>query len=279
MKKANIILLAGQSNAVGVGFTKYLPKTFNSDVIAKIRAGYDKILISYASHDIVSDGFVKTSVNCTEKSKDTLGPEVGIAKALDEKYPDEEFFIIKCAYGGTNICNDWRSPSSGVPYREELNAEPAKAIASPEFRFPGWCYNSLIKLLRSSLEELKQKGYEPHVIGFCWMQGESDACSPETLEPYIFRYDCMLKDLRAAFPALFDECIYVDAGVSTIWAHYEKMNEYKKKYASENGYRYVDTIGAGLTTLTEPEEAPDTYHYDCASTVKLGELFASELSL
>ena len=280
MKEAKIIILAGQSNAVGVGWTKYLPQSFNETEIARFKEGYDKILISYTSHDIKSEGFVKTAVNCTERSKDTLGPEVGIAKKLTEKYPDEEFFIVKCAVGGVNLHNDWRSPSSGVPYEAEKNAVLPESIVDPRVRFPGWCYNEMIKRLTSSIAELEKMGYSPKVIAFCWMQGESDTGNPICAEPYIERYDCLLKDLRETFAPYFaPDCRYIDAGISDIWANYDQMNARKKAYAESKGYCYIDTLAEGLTTKNEPVENPDTAHYDCYSTVRLGELFAEKIDI
>ena len=82
MKKANVIVLAGQSNAVGVGYTKYLSKHFDDQTVRKFYEGYENVQIDYLSHGIKSGGFVKTTVNCTEAAKDTLGPELGIAKYL-----------------------------------------------------------------------------------------------------------------------------------------------------------------------------------------------------
>jgi hypothetical protein len=56
------------------------------------------------------------------------------------------------------------------------------------------------------------------------------------------------------------------------------MNDNKKKYAEEHeNCFYIDTVSAGLTTLFEPEDAPDTAHYDCESTVKLGLMFADNI--
>ena len=115
MKKAKVILLSGQSNAVGVGHIKYMPKYFDDETISTFRTGYEKVLIHYISHDIENVGFEPVKVNQAEKNKDTLGPEVGIAKKLTEKYPDEQFFIIKCAFGGSDMNMGWRSPSSGAP--------------------------------------------------------------------------------------------------------------------------------------------------------------------
>jgi hypothetical protein len=55
------------------------------------------------------------------------------------------------------------------------------------------------------------------------------------------------------------------------------MNELKSRMAAALGGVYLDTIGHGLTTATEPEGAVDIYHYDCGSTVELGRLFAGAL--
>ena len=277
MKKANVIVLAGQSNAVGVGHVKYLSKHFDAQTEAALRRGYENVKINYVSHDIASGGFVNTTVNCTERTKDTLGPELGIAKSLTQRYPGEEFFIVKCAVGGSNLHNDWRSPASGVPYEEARVAEPEKALESKEFRFPGWCYNALVKLLGESLGTLEKEGYSPEIIAFCWMQGESDPDKNGATEAYIGRYDGLLRDIRGAFPAYFEKCTYIEAGISEMWEQYQKLNAYKKAYAEEKGHIYLDTVGAGLTTRYEPEEEPDVAHYDCGSTVRLGELFAEHI--
>ena len=281
MKKARVIILAGQSNAVGVGWVKYLPRSYSSEEIKQFSDGYEKILINYTSHDIKSDGFVKTRINCCERTKDTLGPEVGIAKKLTEKYPDEEFFIVKCAVGGVSLAGDWLSPSSGAPYDEKRSAILPESISDPKVRFLGWCYNEMIKRLSLALAQLKESGYEPEIIAFCWMQGESDSGNAEANEAYIGRYDALLGDLRAAFPSAFSpDCRYIDAAISERWNNYEKMNANKKKYAeTHKNHFFIDTVAEGLTTLNEPEENPDTAHYDCASTVKLGELFAEKIVL
>ncbi len=276
MKQAKIIILAGQSNAVGVGFVKYLPKYFNETEVQRLTKHFEKIHISYISHDIQSDGFVATGINCTEETKNTFGPELGMADYLSEAYPDEEFYIVKCAFGGSDMFNGWRSPSSGVPYREELTAEPKKALVDPAYQFPGWCYNALVKRLTQSIDALKATGFDPKIIGFCWMQGEADSAPPHA-EPYIDRYDCMLRDLKDTFAPYFDECSYADAGISEIWVDYEKMNENKKAYADAHGYRFIDTIAAGLTTRYEPEEEPDIYHYDAGSVMKLGRMFGKAI--
>ena len=274
MKKARVILLSGQSNAVGVGHIKYLPKHFDEETANTFREGYEKILIHFISHDMENVGFEKVRVNQAERNKDTLGPEVGIAKKLTEKYPDEEFFIIKCAFGGSDMNTGWRSPSSGAPYDKEQTVEYAKAINDPRFRFPGWCFNQQIRAIDDGFAALREMGYEPEIIAFCWMQGESDSGNPICLEPYIDRYDAMLRDLRERYAPSFENCIYIDAAISERWVNFEAMNANKKAYAEKMGYKFIDTVAEGFTTAFEPEENPDTAHYDVKWVVKLGELFA-----
>ena len=275
MKRADIIILAGQSNAVGVGHLKCLPLHFTEEKINEYREGYENIKIKYYSHDKRGGNFQKTTVNCTELSKDTLGPEVGIAEYLSEKYPKREFFIIKCAFGGTNLCNDWLSFSSGASHSYE---ETCDCAITNKKRTPGWCCNELIKIVGDGIEELKNMGYDPNICAFCWMQGESDAGSREILSRYIERYDNLLKDFRSNFKDYVNDCRYIDAGISQRWYLHREMNEIKRTYADKNeNCFFIDTVTAGLTTEFEPIESPDTAHYDSDSTVKLGWLFAEQM--
>lgn len=284
MKKADIIILSGQSNAVGVGHVSCLPEHFDAQTIKKWEEGYPGILINYFSHDKKSGGFVRTSTGCTEAKKYTIGPELGIADALDKKYPGREFFIVKCAFGGMSMRKDFLSPSGGEEYDAGSYADQLPGIVAcieaGAVARPSWCYNELVKILSESAEYLKSRGYEPAVRAFCWMQGENDACDQSATEHYIFRYGCMLKDLAGAFPGMFDECTYIDAGISDVWPFYLQLNAAKKKYADESPDRvYIDTIAEGLTTEHEPPEAPDTYHYDSDCVIKLGHLFADAMKL
>lgn len=276
MKKAKIVILAGQSNAVGVGFRKYLPDHFSNETVEEYNNGYENIPINYFSHDKKSDGFVKTGVNCTEISKDTIGPELSMAEYFSKEYTNENIFIVKCAYGGTNLNDEWCSPSS----KTICTPEETEICSINGERKTGWCYNNLIKILRESIEILESKGYEPLVYGFCWMQGESDAFSIETVNKYAWMYQNLLNDVKNEFSGYFaPDCTFVDAGISEIWPLYREMNEVKKHLAKENeNFRFIDTIAEGLTTTNEPHEEPDTYHYDVDSVIKLGRLFAQNIN-
>ena len=52
MKKATVIILAGQSNAVGVGHVEYLPKYYSPEKIKEFNEGYPNIQINFISHSM-----------------------------------------------------------------------------------------------------------------------------------------------------------------------------------------------------------------------------------
>lgn len=276
--KAEIIVLAGQSNAVGVAHVKYLHRHFGAERLERFERGYENIPINYYSHDIKSNGFVKTTYGCTEKSKDTFGPEVGMADALSLRYPRKTLFIVKCAFGGTDIANNWASPSRGDIYDALAFAEGD--TNDEHYRKSGWCYNELVKVTDESIAILKAQGYEPQIRAFCWMQGESDAIESETVAPYTERYEMLLNDFRESFGEYMSGCVYVDAGISECWQYYKEINTQKLLHAdkTENSF-FIDTIAAGLLTTKEPEGEVDWAHYDSDSTIKLGELFADKIKL
>lgn len=282
MRKARIIILSGQSNAVGVGHVDCLNRSFTDAKIEEYFNGYGNIKINYYSHDKHSDGFTVTTRGCTEVHKDTIGPELGMAEYLNSKFPDEEFFIVKFAVGGASLKRDFLSPSSDGYYdvkafkNEYRNFIDAYMTNGPIKA--GWCFNGLVSILRESIESLEENGYSPEIIGFCWMQGESDAGTLEDVVNYKIYFENFIYDFENEFSKYLTECIFVDAGISDMWNYYKEMNALKKEHAEKrHNFIYLDTIAHGLTTQYEPVEKPDLFHYDCGSVVKLGKLFAENI--
>ena len=282
MKKANVIVLAGQSNAVGCSYAEYLTGIYPPEQIEKWRKGYDRIKINYYSHDKKSGGFVNTSFGCSVLTEDTFGPELGIAEALDKKYPGREFFIVKCAFGGVTLKSDFLSPSGGPEYDPLSYADQkeyaAASLGRGETFRPGWCYNELVKITSDSIALLGAGGYSPKITAFGWMQGESDANNEEATVGYARNYDAMIRDFKAYFAPYIGGCVFIDAGVSTVWERYVRMNEIKREYAEKRAdCRFIDTIAAGLTTMNEPHGEPDIGHYDAESELMLGRAFAEHI--
>ena len=263
-KKAKVILLGGQSNASGCSRDDCLQQNVSAERYAEYDTGYDNVYINYfASGTNQSQGFVKCATRQGEAGG-FFGPELGMAEKLNELYPNEHFFIIKCAWGGTELYTQWISPSSRGK--------------------TGRLYKEFVAYVKTSMEYLLSKNYDVEIEGMCWMQGESDSFFVETATDYEAHLGNFIKDIRKEFAryAAVDGIAFIDAYIAALpafWVYYDLVNQSKQAVADSSPMNVViDTIAQGLTTLNEPANNPDVPHYDSLSQLKLGNLFIEELS-
>lgn len=253
--KAHVVLLYGQSNADGVSYNSCLEdKDFAK--FEEYRDGYDNVYINFYNdygNNSSNFEFKKCTLGCG-CSKDCFGPEMGIAEQLHYSYKDEQCFIIKSAFGGTRLKDQWLD---GHHDRGDL-------------------YNVSMDFTLKSLRYLKKVGYEITIEGICWMQGESDALWDESVA-YYRNTEAYVSLLRHDLKEFGDNIKSVDATINEddgVWPHPEAINEAKKNFAETSKLNYlIDTKILQLTTRNEPEEKPDLAHYDSLSMVKLGQEF------
>ena len=263
-KKATIILLGGQSNASGCSLDEYLRKNVLPEKYAEYDRGYDNVFINYyVTGNNESQAFVKCATRQGEMGT-CFGPELGLAEKLNELYPEETFFIIKWAWGGSNLFDQWLSPSSSGK--------------------TGTMYRQFVKYVETSIRYLESKNYDVEIAGMCWMQGESDSFSVETASGYAEHLSNFIKDIRKKFSRYAAEggIVFVDAYIAdnpAFWVYCEQVNQSKKEVAEQSPLNVViDTNAHGLVCNEEPAENPDIPHYDSRSQIKLGHLFAAELA-
>ena len=263
-KKATVIILAGQSNASGSTSDEYLRRNVSAEKYAEYENGYENVYINYyASGPNKSDGFVKCTTR-QGKIGGFFGPELGMAERLTELYPDETFFIIKFAKGGTNLYKQWLSPSSKGK--------------------TGELYRQFVDYVSASIAYLESKGYDVEIEAMCWMQGEADSINVENATSYGEHLSNFINDVRKKFKRYSsdDEITFIDAFISAnseCWKYHELVNDCKKAVADSSPLNVViDTNKEGLTCKNEPEEEPDIAHYDSTSEIKLGHLFAEEVA-
>ena len=265
----DVVIISGQSNGVGCTNSIYLPDTVGAEKYEEYFNGYDSIQIAYDSwtkdwpngydkpatfysqNVSKKNGFVKVALG-QGNSRNTFGPEIGIAEKTHEKYGGK-LFLIKYACGASNLKDDWATRKSPM-------------------------YPRFIQYVQMQMKNLKDKGYEPTIKAFCWMQGEGDTYPgyytfyQDNLREFVTNVREDLKDLAGD-----KEIPFIDAGISaaSMWEYSRQVNEAKKAFAeeSENNY-FIDTQAAGLHTDKEPPGSPDEAHYDSDSQVKLGNLFA-----
>ncbi len=261
-QKARVILLGGQSNASGCSRDDYLKKNVSEEKYAEYENGYNNIYINYyVSGWNDSRGFVKCAARQGELNG-YFGPELGMAERLAELYPDEKIFIIKCAWGGTNLFEQWLSPSSKGK--------------------TGALYKQFTDYVNKSMKYLISKNYDVEIEAMCWMQGESDSFSTEHATGYAEHLTNFIADIRKEFNryASDDGIAFVDAYIAdnpVYWVYCDLVNESKRTVAAESPMNVlIDTVAAGLKCSEEPEDTPDNAHYDSMSQIKLGRMFADE---
>ena len=263
-QKATVILLGGQSNASGCSLDEYLQKNVSTEKYAEYQNGYDNVYINFLSGDHQSQEFVKCSTLQGE-IEGGFGPELGLAEKLHEMYPDRTFFIIKCAWGGTDLYSQWLSPTSEGK--------------------TGKLYEQFVAYVETSMQYLVSKNYDVSIEGMCWMQGESDSFLVESSENYGEHLNNFIEDIRKKFSkyAADDGIAFVDAYIADnpmFWVYCDAVNRGKQEVAALSPMNaLVDTISAGLVCSEEPEGAPDIPHYDSLSEIKLGHLFAEQMAV
>lgn len=96
-----------------------------------------------------------------------FGPELQFGQVLGDCL-DNQVLLIKTAWGGKSLYQDFRPPSSGGtvgPYYTKMLAEIRTALANLKTDFPGY----------------DGRGYE--LAGFVWWHGWNDGCEPNTAVP------------------------------------------------------------------------------------------------
>ena len=258
-KTVRVILLGGQSNASGCSLDEYLRLNVSDEKYQEYQAGYDNVYINYLAGANMSEAFVKCSTLQGEL-EGGFGPELGLAEKLNKMYPDEDFVIIKCAWGGTNLYEQWLSPSSSGK--------------------TGQLYKQFVKFVQTSIDYLEGKNYEVSIEAMCWMQGESDSFFTESAAQYGEHLKNFIADIRDEFSdyASEDGIAFIDAYIADnpmYWVYCDEVNAGKREVAklADNNF-VVDTIAEGLVCANEPTDTPDLAHYDSMSQILLGHLFA-----
>ncbi len=277
---AKVIVLAGQSNAVGWTYSKNLKTVVTPEEYEKYRAGFDNVKIFYSNAPFQSDDAQTKTKNensafepvklgqgrYTSLEDGAFGPEIGLAAYLTENYPDETFYIIKDATGGSTLHGSWLCPSS-LGFLEKTE-EDIKL------------YNHLMQKVDDGMAMLKADGVDARILSFVWMQGENDAQS------YAFDYPVLwnnfIGDVTAAFAAkgyLTETGLTtIDGGITQRWSNYEVVNAAKERYAAVSSKAYFVEV-AHKDWLTYDRDNTDYAHLDALSMIRLGNEFGKSFAL
>ena len=212
-KKVKVFILAGQSNMEGKAKVELLEYQIDQPETREFFKHLKKDG-RWVVRDDVWINYLNRRGNLTVGfgSPGRIGPELEFGNTVGDHF-EEQVLIIKTAWGGRSIGQDFRPPSSGLPSEEILKQilqqtnERNKKRNRPEITIDdvkdmyGKYYREMMKEINTTMQELKTRfpeyrgqGYE--FAGFVWFQGWNDMFNPDFLEGYGRHMANFIRDVR-----------------------------------------------------------------------------------
>ena len=267
-----VFYLGGQSNMEGYGFNKDLPKDLNKpfkNVFIyegnpagdhQLNGGLGKWEVLKPGHGV---GFSSDGIK--NKYSERFGIELSLAKKLQELYPNDKIAFIKYAKGGSSI---------------DSLAAAQFGCWEPDFKGINQ-YDHFLTTLNSALNNKDIDNNEKEDVlvpsGIIWMQGESDAgFSEEVANNYYYNLKRLMDLIRASLRV--DDLPVVIGKISDSWNDSDgKVWDYCElvQYAQEKFAKTDEN--AAIVRNTRYYKYSDTWHYDSAGYLDLGEKFAEAI--
>jgi len=255
----DLLIVSGQSNAVGYDARGELFKPAPSDKEVlfwyrcgdpppdefDIQSGAWITLQAQPKGTPMSQGRAKRQYGNFSHASGGFGPEIGFARAMQAAEPDTRFAVLKVAFSGTRMRDDWAQPD-------------------------GPCWKAMVEEFEKATLAAKAKGIELRPRGFAWVQGESDANAGDA-KKYAARYTEFAASLRGLFkePNLpIMPAINVNFGGGKNKFMRTVIAQQKAFAAKDSQARYVDTKGLSIANVA---------HLDAEGTLDTGKLFAEAL--
>lgn len=274
VEQRDLILVAGQSNAVGFdAYPEALPADpSDKDVLFWWRCGdpppdahdstserqWTHLQIQPRANPIAKDASpadappegLQRQYGNFRKPEGGFGPEVGLAREWHAQ-KGGPLAIVKAAFSGTGMRTDWNPADSGSG---------------------GACYRALVSETKAAIAVAAERGIILHLRALVWVQGESDA-NAQDAPNYEQALTAMLTSLRHD---LDTPQLIALLGVNAHFGNDKnpfvpKIIEAQKAIGSKDSRcAFVDTDGA--ETLL-----PGQTHFTAAGTLEVGKRFASAL--
>ena len=271
-----VFYLGGQSNMDGYGYNKDLPE----ELLNK----NEEVWIFHGNPvgDDLSDGGLGlweplmpghgagfSSDGRSNLLSERFGPELTLAKRLQELCEGERIALVKYSRGGSSI----DSLASGI-----------FGCWDPDFNGSTGMnqYDFFLRTVSQAMgsHDIDGDGRKDVLVpaGIIWMQGESDASYTEEIAGAYYANLKRLMDLiRAAFhtddlPVVLGKISdsWNDEEDSKVWNHGELVQYAQEKYARTDG-------NAAIVRSTRYYKYSDPWHYDSEGYIDLGKQFAEAL--
>ncbi len=197
-----IFIMIGQSNMLGKGpiVGETTPGTLEY-IVANDPGGDYQFLKSGEDWAVRDDVWIRDqdpqsgglTVGYGGEASGLIGPELGFGHFVGDLY-EQQVLIVKCAWGGKSLGNDFLPPSSG-PYPAPQQDGDA-----------GFYYKEVLRLVGEATANLATYfpdynaagGYE--IAGICWHQGYSDRdrVNPTFSDAYEVNLANFINDIRSS---------------------------------------------------------------------------------
>jgi len=176
---------------------------------------------------------------------DHFGPEIAFGHAMAKQMPDVDIRLVKSGVSGTNLHTHW-APTTGV------------------------CYIKFMKAAQTALADLDANKVPYEMAGMLWLQGESDAKSPQKID-----YEKNLTKFIAHMREMFKtpEMPFLIARV-------------REHYGGKEGAKFVRDAQMKIGEMdknaacfdTDDCEMHNEGHYNSAGLIVIGTRFADALN-
>ncbi|MDO6760964.1 sialate O-acetylesterase [Tamlana sp. 2_MG-2023] len=262
--EVQVILLAGQSNMAGAGNYDELDES----VKARIKKVSNRVWVSQSNTEQKPLSYYNNKPSEKYNFTKRFGPELFIGLTLAEKYPNQEFLLIKEAKGGTSLYGAWNP---------EWTSEKAKEIEKGEVKQSWNLCEIHIESIKKNLALLTEKGKRYKIIGMAWMQGENDAILEVAANSYTSNLKKLITKYRAEFNVMDMPFI-----AGQINSHYgiKGCSDLVRKAIVEvsNSDKNVETIRTVRDSpYNDYPKHSDNVHYNTEGQTRLGTAFAKRL--
>lgn len=205
----------------------------------------------------------------------TIGPELMFAHQMDQ-YFEDPVLIIKAAWGGMSLAEDFRPPSAGGT--------------------TGPFYNQMLAIVEDVTQNLATEFPEIGITdfelsGFAWFQGWNDAASEEFLNTYESNLYHLVNDVRNAFGNADLPVVIASAGQGGYEDHWGWMQDVQEiiAVAQENvgcdDELYGGTVGFVnskpfyLGAAESPDNAEFHYNNNALTFLNVGKSIGEQMIL
>ena len=195
-----IFIMIGQSNMLGKGKIDPVETQGTLEYIVANDPGGDYQFLKNGGDWVVRDDvWIRDqdpvagglTVGYGGEASGLIGPELGFGHHVGDIY-EQQVLIVKCAWGGKSLGNDFLPPSSGGGSDlETMNAGDA-----------GFYYQKVLSLVGEAIDNLgtyfpeynPAGGYE--IAGICWHQGYNDRVTAPFSAAYEVNFANLIRDIR-----------------------------------------------------------------------------------